>query len=127
MIGQCFTRASYCKQPKSGGVEYEDSMLHAAYFRIPEERRDTRDDRNCYVSPILDRGGRKCTDENIASDPSKCRSRKGKDEDAEDIKFVPRARNRAADRESKGSNEIEDREQEVDNYFFSSRHDSLLR
>ena|SRR5688572_6886527 len=78
MISQCFTCASYGKQRKSGGVEYEDGLLHTAHFRIPKERHDTRDDGNCYVPPILDRGGRKGTDENIANDPSKCCSRKGK-------------------------------------------------
>lgn len=127
MIGQCLPRACHRKQPKSGGVEDEDSMLHTAHFLVPEEGCYTRDDRNRDVPPILDRCGRNRADENIAGNSSERRRRESKHKHPEDIQLVPGACYRAADRESEGANEIEDREQQRDNYFFSNGHGGLLR
>jgi hypothetical protein len=127
MIGQRFACAGHRKQPQAGGVEQEDGMPHAADSSKPEERRETRDGRDRQVPPILDRRGRNGADQDIAGDPSKRRRGKGKDEDAEEVEFVAGARNRAADGKGKGPEEIEDREQEVDDYVLSNGHDDPWR
>jgi hypothetical protein len=100
-------RASNREESQPRGVEKEHRAAHPVDGGGPPEGEGSNEQRNRQITPVADRRRRHCADHQVASDAPGITRRKRQDQNPEQIEPVLDPRRRTAQREDKGTDEIE--------------------
>src|SRR3954470_7241457 len=103
-----------CEERQAKGVEEQDGILQPFDEAVPRKRDRAGDQRRGQVSPVAEGRRRHRSDEHVPRDAAGGRGRERQHQDAEEIQLALDSRCRSAEREHKGSHDVDHQHQRTD-------------